>query len=144
MDILEYQSHVLGVEAANYHFKDIVESNDAGEEFEISFTEPIPHANVCLAESSEAWFLSGRQMVAKFKEDPTAKNLIDVHMVLYRLPQFDTDIVMVMNSPVAISKESSSSTSLSPNSPQTWTLEMFKQIACTLTMHNSGIFGEDT
>ena len=55
-----------------------------------------------------------------------------------------TDMLIVLNSPIAISKESSSSSnSESPNCAESWTLDMFKQIACSLTLHNGGIFGEE-
>lgn len=144
IDILEYQSHVDGEAAAHYHFLDLVESNDAGNEFEVILVESIPSGNICLTQSSEAWFLTGRQMVSKFKENSSARNLIEIHTLLYRLPQYKTDILMVLNSPIAISKESSSSlNSTSPNCVDSWTLDMFKQIACSLTLVNPGLFGED-
>ena len=89
VDILEYQNHVDGEEAAKYHFLDLVESNDAGNENEIILVESIPRGNVCILESAEAWFLTGRQMISKFKENSTAKNLVDIHIMLYRLPQYE-------------------------------------------------------
>jgi hypothetical protein len=42
----------------------------------------------------------GQQRVAKFKE--TARNDINIHMVLFRLPQFSTDILLTFNDPVSV------------------------------------------
>lgn len=141
VDLLEYQEHVSGEDAARYHFSDLVETNDAGQEHEITLVETIPHSTISLTQCSECWYLAGRLMVSKFKEDPTARNLIEIHLILYRLPQFKTDILLVLNSPIAISKESSSSSQSSPNCVESWTLEMFKKVGCSVKLNNPGIFG---
>ena len=143
VDILEYQDHVNGSDAVKYHFLDLVESNDAGNDHEIIMIESIPKSSICMTESSDAWFLTGRQNISKFKEESQAKNCVDMYTMLYRLPQYHTDILIILNNPVSISKDSSSS--LHANSllsSDAWTLDMFKQIACSLTLHNCDIFGE--
>ena len=47
-----------------------------------------------------AYAVKGRQSVSKFKE--TAKNTIHIYLVLLRLPQFQTDVVVSFNNPVNI------------------------------------------
>ena len=42
----------------------------------------------------------GQQRVSKFKE--AARNEINIHMILYRLPQFTTDILITFNDPVNV------------------------------------------
>lgn len=139
-DILEYQDHVQGEEAAKYHFTDIADFNEAGGEAEVTLIEPIPREQSNVKQCCDAWFLLGRQMVSKYKEGADAKNLIHVMMVLYRLPQFQSDILVIMNDPVAISNISSSSSS-SLNDTSKWDKEQFKRVACSLTILDTSLFG---
>lgn len=53
-------------------------------------------------------YLLGEQSVAKFNEPDWARNAVAIHMVLVRLPEHGTDIVITLNSPMAISEQSSS------------------------------------
>ncbi|XP_057304901.1 ran guanine nucleotide release factor-like isoform X2 [Hydractinia symbiolongicarpus] len=102
VDILEFQSSVTGENAARYHFEDLASSNDAHGENEVLHIEALSKDDITLDSCQDAWLLSGRQMVSKFNETKNAKNLVHIHMVLYRLPQYVTDIVVIMNIPVAI------------------------------------------
>jgi len=142
VDILEYQTHVTAEQAARYHYFDIASFNDADEDSEVSVIESISSESIRMKQCEEVWYLSGRQMISKFKEKTTARNLVHVHLMLFRLPQYTTDLIVLLNSPVAISKESSSSkSSTSPNCPNTWTLEEFKQISFSLTLNDPSLFG---
>lgn len=148
-DILEYQQHVHGEEAARYHFTDIADYNEANGEAEVTLVEAIPKDMICMDRCSEAWFLFGRQMVSKFNEDSTSKNLLHIFMVLYRLQEFETDLLVLMNNPIAISKTSSSSNNATSSSPSSsnesgWTQESFKQMACTLKLIDTSLFGGES
>lgn len=46
------------------------------------------------------YYLNGQQSVSKYKE--SARNLIDLHMALFRLKKFDTDILITFNDPLVI------------------------------------------
>jgi len=141
-DILEYQDQVHGSEAIKYHYMDIAEVNDASEEAEVNTVEEIPKENLSIKECSQALFLLGRQMISKYKEGADAKNLVNILMVLYRLPQYETDLLIIMNDPVAIStKSSSSGNNTTPNDASKWSEKLFKQIACSLKIVDSSLFG---
>lgn len=49
------------------------------------------------------YYLHGRDQVSKYKE--TAKNLIDIHLALYRYRNFATDILITFNDPILIKLE---------------------------------------
>jgi len=141
-DILEYQPQVQGEQAIKYHYADIADFNDAMEDAEVSSVEVISKDVLSMTECTEAWYLFGRQMISKFKEAADAKNLVHVLIMLYRLPQHETDMLVIMNDPIAISTKSSISTNNSNlNDASKWTESIFKQVACTLKIVDKSIFG---
>ncbi|XP_062903690.1 ran guanine nucleotide release factor isoform X1 [Mobula hypostoma] len=149
VELLEYQSQVADEEAARYHFDDVTAINDASgkEGTEVLSVEPVSRDQLAMQELSSAWFLSGRQQVAKFNEQ--AKNTVNVHLALFRLRQYTTDILITFNDPTTISPFSSSSRqadlalpedlSASP-AAQHWTLEQFRATVNSLRLLNPAIF----
>merc|ERR1712059_201207 len=91
VDILQYQSAVGGEAAARFHFTELAATNESSS-MEVNLIESIPREQLSFSECSEAWVLSGWQDVSKFNED-AARNRVNIHMGLYRLPQFTTDIL---------------------------------------------------
>jgi hypothetical protein len=63
-------------------------------------------------ETVEAYLLVGRQRVAKFRDANTggesARNTVEVRLLLIRLRSVATDLVVTMNSPLALGENSSS------------------------------------
>nr|AAI55965.1 Mog1 protein [Xenopus laevis] len=140
VELLEYQEGVSDSEAARYHFEDVASSNDAEGQSEVLSVEPLPLAQLTLTDCTNAWLLTGHQLVAKFNEE--ARNTVNIHMALFRLPQHTTDLLVTFNDPAAINPSSSSAVggaSLAPPSP--WTYEDFSRLLCSLQLHNSSIFG---
>nr|XP_033781501.1 ran guanine nucleotide release factor [Geotrypetes seraphini] len=144
IELLEYQVHVSDAEAARYHFEDIASSNEASgpEKAEILTVEPIPKEQLALQECASAWLLSGRQLVAKFNEQ--VRNTVTLHLCLFRLPQFTTDLLLTFNDPILIHPSSSSATANVPSDPgetPVWTLEHFRLLLQTLRLYDAAIFG---
>eukprot|EP00079_Xenopus_tropicalis_P013429 XP_002941865.2 PREDICTED: ran guanine nucleotide release factor isoform X1 [Xenopus tropicalis] len=140
VELLEYQEGVSDSDAARYHFEDVASSNDAEGQSEVLSVEPLPLAQLTLTACTNAWVLTGHQLVAKFNEE--ARNAVTIHMALFRLPQHSTDMLVTFNDPAAINPSSSSAVggaSLAPLSP--WTLADFNRLLCTLQLHNPSIFG---
>ncbi|XP_072113305.1 ran guanine nucleotide release factor [Mobula birostris] len=150
IELLEYQSQVTDEEAARYHFDDVTAINDASgkEGTEVLSVEPVSRDQLAMQELSSAWFLSGRQRVAKFNEQ--AKNTVNVHLALFRLRQYTTDILITFNDPTTISPFSNSSSrqadlalpedlSASP-AAQHWTLEQFRATVNSLRLLNPAVF----
>ncbi|XP_067828118.1 ran guanine nucleotide release factor [Heptranchias perlo] len=147
IELLEHQSQVPDQDAARYHFDDVTTSNNAtGEEgSEILSVEPVSGDQIALQELSSAWFLTGRQRVAKFNEQ--ARNTVTIHLALFRLPQYSTDILITFNDPTIISPLSSSTgaesalTGGTSSSPvQHWTLEHFQTAVQSFRLLDPAVF----
>uniref|UniRef100_A0A8C5D5Q7 Ran guanine nucleotide release factor n=1 Tax=Gouania willdenowi TaxID=441366 RepID=A0A8C5D5Q7_GOUWI len=136
IELLEYPGQVADQDAAKYHFEDIAGSNKAGS-CEVMSVVCLSKADLCLSECSSAWMLTGTQCVSKFSEE--ARNTVRLHLGLFRLPQFSTDVLITFNDPQSISPESSSASADTHHQP--WTLEDFQNLLQTLTLHNPGLFG---
>lgn len=140
VELLEYQGQVADQDAARYHFEDIAGSNKAQEPgaLEVSNVVALPKAEVSLSECSSAWMLKGTQCVAKFNEE--ARNTVTIHLGLFRLPLFSTDILITFNDPQMISPDSSSA-SAAETHREPWTVEDFQRTLLSLTLHDPGLFG---
>ncbi|XP_078056948.1 ran guanine nucleotide release factor [Mustelus asterias] len=147
IELLEHQFQVPDQEAARYHFDDITSSNDAtgAEGTAVLSVEPVGNDQIALQDPSSAWFLSGTQKVAKFNEQ--ARNTVTIHLVLFRLPQYSTDILITFNDPAVISPFSSSTGNPSTQaggtsscSPPHWTLEQFRATVQSFRLLDPSIF----
>ncbi|CAI9619390.1 unnamed protein product [Staurois parvus] len=140
VELLEYQGGMADPDAARYHFEDVATSNDAQGKVEIISVEPLPLAQLSLSSCCSAWALTGHQLVSKFNEQ--AQNTVTIHMALFRMPQYSTDLLVTFNHPVAIDPASSSAPSgSSDGSSPPWTQEDFHRLLCSFRLHDPGIFG---
>ncbi|XP_030648606.1 ran guanine nucleotide release factor [Chanos chanos] len=141
IELLEYQSHVNDSDAARYHFEDVAGSNKATEagSWEVRSVEALPKSELSLQECSSAWLLSGAQLISKFNEE--AKNTVNIHLGLFRLPQFTTDILVTFNDPVSISPLSSSAVGSSASVLGLWSIQDFRQLLQSLRLIDPGVFG---
>ncbi|KAL4659906.1 ran guanine nucleotide release factor isoform X3 [Arapaima gigas] len=141
VELLEYQGHVKDSTAARYHFEDVASSNEAvgPGAAQVKGVTPLPREQLAIQECSSAWLLSGTQLVSKFSEE--AKNTLDIHLGLFRLPQFSTDILVTFNNPVKISTLSSSATASAGETMPTWTEQDFQQLLWSLKILDAGVFG---
>ncbi|XP_053086495.1 ran guanine nucleotide release factor [Pangasianodon hypophthalmus] len=138
IELLEYQSHVEDSQAARYHFEDIAGSNkamDAGQ-MEVMEVQCVPQAQLSLSQCCSAWSLTGAQLISKFNEE--AKNIVNIHLCLFRLPQYSTDILITFNDPVSISSLSSSSSAVADG---VWTVQDFHTLVQSFQLLDPGVFG---
>uniref|UniRef100_A0A3P8UVX1 RAN guanine nucleotide release factor n=1 Tax=Cynoglossus semilaevis TaxID=244447 RepID=A0A3P8UVX1_CYNSE len=140
VELVEFQAQVSDQDSALYHFEDIADSNKALEPgtFAVSNVVALPPTEISLSECSSAWMLSGTQCVSKFNEQ--ARNTVTIHLGLFRLPQFTTEILVTFNDPQIISPDSSSAASVVTHGVP-WTVQDFKLLLKTLTLHNPELFG---
>lgn len=140
VELLEYQGQVADQDAARYHFEDIAGSNKALEPgaFEVTSVVPLPKSELSLSECGSAWMLTGTQCVSKFNEE--ARNTVTLHLGLFRLPQFSTDVLITFNDPQSISPASSSAAAVETHR-EPWTVQDFQRLLQSLTLHNPGLFG---
>lgn len=140
VELLEYQSQVPDQDAARYHFEDIAGSNRALEPgaFQVTNVIPLSKSELSLSQCSSGWFLTGTQSVSKFNEE--ARNTVTIHLGLFRLPQFSTDILVTFNDPQSINPDSSSASSAETHR-EPWTVLDFQRLLQSLTLHDPGLFG---
>ncbi|XP_048857433.1 ran guanine nucleotide release factor [Brienomyrus brachyistius] len=141
VELLEYQGHVADSDAARYHFEDVAGSNEAAAHgaSEVRAVELIPKDLLAMTECSSAWLLTGTQQVSKFNEE--ARNTVNIHLGLFRLPQFATDILVTFNDPIIISTLSSSAGVAAPGAVAPWTMQDFQQLLRSLKILDAGVFG---
>lgn len=140
VEMVEYQAQVADQDAARYHFEDIAGSNKALEPgaFEVTSVVSMSKSELALSDCSSAWMLTGTQCVSKFNEE--ARNTVTLHLGLFRLPQFSTDVLITFNDPQSISPDSSSAASAETHR-EPWSVQDFQCLLQTLTLHDSGLFG---
>lgn len=140
IELLEYQAHISDQDAAKYHFEDIAGSNKALQPgaFQVTNVTPLPKSELSMSQCSCGWMLTGTQSVSKFNEE--ARNTVTIHLGLFRLPQFSTDILVTFNDPQCISPDSSSASSAGMQT-EPWTVQDFQCLLKSLTLHNPGLFG---
>lgn len=141
VEMLEFQSHVENEEAARYHFEDVAGSNKAvgPGTSEVKAVVPLLKPQLSMQQCSSAWLLTGTQCVSKFNEE--AKNIVDIYLALFRLPQFSTDILITFNNPLNICPNSSSAVGISTEATDTWTVEDFQSLIQSIQLHDPGVFG---
>lgn len=81
--------------------------------------------------------MMGHMAAPKFNEK--ALNSVDVFLAVVRLPQQDTDILLVLNSPTAVSPESSSAKSFDAPHPE-GSLALFKSLVASFGIADWGLF----
>ncbi|XP_043095628.1 ran guanine nucleotide release factor [Puntigrus tetrazona] len=139
IELLEYQSQVQDADAARYHFEDVAASNKVVERgsWEVRGVEQVLQSELSMQECSSAWLLSGAQLISKFNEE--AKNTVNIHLCLFRLPQYTTDILLTFNDPVCINPLSSSAIENLVAIP--WTPQDFKGVLQSFCLLDPGVFG---
>ncbi|KAJ8266090.1 hypothetical protein GJAV_G00125760 [Gymnothorax javanicus] len=141
VEMLEYQAQVQDAEAARYHFDDLAGSNEASGvgSSEVIRVEALDKSELSLQDCSCAFLLSGIQRVSKFNEE--AKNTVNVHLGLFRLPQYSTDILVTFNDPTSISPLSSSAAHDGAVIAAPWTAQDFLTLLQSLRLLDPGVFG---
>ncbi|KAH3818445.1 hypothetical protein DPMN_120167 [Dreissena polymorpha] len=95
-----------------------------------------PDEHAIRAES--CWYILGEQNISKFNE--AAKNSVEIHMGLLRVPKYTTDILITFNDPINISLDSSSHQPVATSTVR-WHSGDFRTALTTLTLQDPGIFG---
>ena len=88
------------------------------------------------------YFCTGQQSVAKFNEtDPNARNLVNIYLALFRLPSYNTDIVITYNIPILIGATSSSRQTSQEGNIKVG-FEEFKRMLATFKVNDYNLFAE--
>ncbi|KAG0295053.1 hypothetical protein BGZ96_012626 [Linnemannia gamsii] len=129
VEILELAAEATDENCAAFHFQQLAEDNDAEDASVIQSVSLINNAELpTWPADAKIYLLLGQQRIAKFNEQQRlqqhhlasaasttstssaadARNLVQIMMVVFRLPRQETDIVLSYNVPLQISDSSSS------------------------------------
>ncbi|KAM6970575.1 ran guanine nucleotide release factor [Aplochiton taeniatus] len=141
IELLEFQNQVDNENAARYHFEDVAGSNKALDPggSEVRTVVALPNSELSMSDCSSAWLLTGTQCVSKFNEQ--SKNVVTIHLGLFRLPQYSTDVLVTFNDPLSISPESSSAVAMGMLATEPWTPQDFQCLLKSFALHDPGVFG---
>eukprot|EP00128_Syssomonas_multiformis_P014956 Colp12_sorted_trinity150504_noHs@26973 len=141
IELLEYESDIPDEEAPAFHFRQLASANAAEEYSQIDIIQPLsPDALPHFEQQLPRFFLSGVQRVSKFNEPGSARNTVRVHLVLLRLPDQLTDVLITFNDPLAISPGSSSAQPAEPAAVGL-TLDSFRECVASLKINDWSLFG---
>ncbi|XP_045442493.1 ran guanine nucleotide release factor isoform X1 [Pipistrellus kuhlii] len=136
VELLELQAHVRGEAAARYHFEDVGGVQGA-RAVHVEAVQPLLLENLALRGCcEEAWFLSGKQQVAKGNQQVTKD--VTLHQALLRLTRYQTDLLLTFNQPPPDDRSSLDPENLSF---PPWSLGDFERLVTSLTLHDPDIFG---
>ncbi|XP_067930893.1 ran guanine nucleotide release factor-like [Watersipora subatra] len=138
IEVMEYEESEDD-QALRIYFKDLVDTNNADVDVNSLCNQPLELSSLSASCCKSCRLMKGIQSVSKFKD--TARNTVEVHMALLRLPQFTSDILLTFNNPLHINAESNSSDVNTSTSESAWTEDHFLQTVKSLTIVNNGLFG---
>lgn len=99
----------------------------------------MPH----MPENYHKCLVRGTQDVSKSREGPAAVNRVQLLVALIRLPDYESDIIITLNTPVFISQYSSSA-QLTGSGAQAWHEDapaLFQAILKTFKINDYDVFG---
>ncbi|KAF9426427.1 hypothetical protein BGZ94_006537 [Podila epigama] len=120
VEILQLASEAPDDACAAFHYQQLAEDNDAEESSTIQNVSILSNAELPgWPAEAKIYLLLGQQRIAKFNEQQRqqeqggagavdTRNLVQIMMVVVRLPRQETDIVISYNVPLKISAASSS------------------------------------
>jgi len=86
------------------------------------------------------YFCTGQQSIAKFNETGSnARNLVNIYLALFRLPNYNTDIVITYNIPILIGATSSSRQTAQEGNIQVG-FEEFRRMLATFNINDYNLF----
>ncbi|KAL5490890.1 hypothetical protein EMCRGX_G016086 [Ephydatia muelleri] len=141
-ELVEYED-IPDDQIAQFHFKELTAANDASTSTVVS-VDCVPTEPGTMDDCSAIWLLSGQQAVAKFNEPDSGRNLVDLYLAVFRLEQYQTDMLVTLNNPVLISQCSSSAVDNPPLQTGALLAGLFREIVQSLRLVDSSIFGETT
>eukprot|EP00474_Spongospora_subterranea_P001534 CRZ01992.1 hypothetical protein [Spongospora subterranea] len=93
---------IADTDSARQHFAELSESNNA------IHSSVMETGTKLTSQGYTVYYAVGTQTVAKFKDDISDANLVEVRIFIIRIPLHDADIIISVNSPIKIAPRSSS------------------------------------
>lgn len=131
-------------EAAAFHWSALMKLNhaQAAKINEVTISDPSQSLPGVVAPPGAATqpqlvLMMGHMAAPKFNE--TALNSVDLFLAVVRLPRQETDILITLNSPTAVSEQSSSAKSFTAPHPE-GSLALFKSLVSSFGIADWGLF----
>ncbi|KAG0369730.1 hypothetical protein BC939DRAFT_441680 [Gamsiella multidivaricata] len=157
VEILELAAEASNEACAAFHYQQLAEDNDAEDASVIQSVSILNNAELpTWPAEAKIYLLLGQQRIAKFNErqrqqeaqaqaqagssSADARNLVQIMMLVVRLPRQGTDLVISYNVPLQISESSSSKQVAHEGSIQeaeVW----FRTLVGTFQVRDWGLFG---
>lgn len=129
--------------AVKYHYNDIAETSKSIETSIVS-SGTFKSNSWEIAKKYNCSWTFGTQKVSKGRDTPNKANIIALYLVLIRLKEFDTDLLISFNAPIKIHQQSQAKSAKDSVKPPQVTIQLFKQIISTFNIKDlNGIFGVD-
>ncbi|KAF9438380.1 hypothetical protein BGZ76_008291 [Entomortierella beljakovae] len=157
VEVLELAADASDEACAAFHYQQLAEDNDAEDSSTVQSVSILNNAELpAWPAEAKIYLLLGQQRIGKFNErqlqqedaaehpnqqrQPDARNLVQIMMVVVRLPNQQTDIVISYNVPLQISVASSSRQVAHEGNiheAEAW----FRNLIATFQVRNWSLFG---
>lgn len=139
IELVEMVSNLKGEKAVKYHYNDIAETSNSLETKIVS-SGVFPSNSFEIAKKYACSWTFGTQKVSKGRDSSDKANIIALYLVMIRLKQFETDLLISFNAPIKIHGQSQAKSAQNAVKPPQVTIELFKNIVSTFNIKDLSIF----
>ena len=140
---LQEHHDIANAEAADFFFNDLATANDAEQAAITSTSELRSDALPGLPQGTFATLVIGQQTIGKGRNGSSALNKIQIQLLIVRLPEHSTDMLITLNTPVFIHHDSVAAVEVTPGYKHRHedAPALFQQMLTTLKILDWGLFG---
>ena len=139
IELVEMVQNMDGEKAVKYHYNDIAETSNSSETKIVS-SGVFASNSFQIAKKYTCSWTFGTQKVSKGRDSSDKANIIALYLVMIRLKQFETDLLISFNAPIKIHDESQAKSAQNTVKPPQVTIELFKNIVSTFNIKDLSIF----
>ena len=139
VELVEFVEGEKDGDAAKYHFNDIAETSNSMETKIVS-SGVFASNTLSVATKYHCSWTFGTQKVSKGRDGTKKANVIALYLVLIRLKQYGTDLLISFNAPIRIHEESQAKSAKNAVQSPEVSLQLFKQIVSTFNIKDLSIF----
>eukprot|EP01084_Bolivina_argentea_P107021 191382_1 len=142
VELVEMVTEQKDENASKYHYNDIAETSNSIETKIISSGIFESNSGFEVAKKYHCSWTFGTQKVSKGRDSNDKSNIIALYLVLIRLKEFGTDLLITFNAPIKIHDESQAKSAKNAVKPPQVTIQLFQKIVSTFKIKNLSIFGQ--
>lgn len=149
IELLELKENVTDVGSARWFLQDLAVEQASQNSLVVQEESRVPAANIPnLDESTTVNAVIGTMTISKGRQGPEASNLVRVYLANIRLTRVETDILITVYEPLAISEQSESAATVGAGATVPATVagcmaasDVFKQVLSTFKILDWSLFG---